>query len=423
MDTISDILSTFFVSKNNKIQKQSNKTYQQQKSKEKESPIKELSNKINIKQLNQNKNNVNKKDQETQVELDLSDSQLKTHIETQLKKIFNSDKRSLNKISSELNSNKNPSAKDTNSNSSSSSSSSSSASAKDTNSSAKDTNSSAKDINSSAKDTNSSPSSSPSANDTNASSSSSAKDTNPTPNPTPNSTSSSSSKDTTKDKSNKKISKYNNLENSKKSLSNSIKIKKCIMKNDLYYKRNLIIMNSSLHKNLKTLNNILYDQSLIDECKNLYNNNIYVACSSDNKSKFKKMFDENPYLYFTDFNIKMNFSKKTIDSFADNNNKKTIFIVDDSLENSVYEKLLNRLVNYDDIKIIFIVSSFSLKMYNHIKKLINESILLIFENNDSSSDKLKFYNNIIKKLFSYIEFSTIKNYEKFIIKDQELRYY
>ena len=165
------------------------------------------------------------------------------------------------------------------------------------------------------------------------------------------------------------------------------------------------------------------------DVNSIYDNNIHIITSNENKKMFKKMLLDNPYLYFTNFDIKQSFTKKQHRELEDLKTR-TIYIIDinvlqddfdiESLLNkNIHLILISNVDNYDD-KII--------STYNSI----GDNKLLIHTINKLKMMQKQFYKKIVKTICSnqpddfesYYNLINNENLDlKYIVfKNNELRY-
>jgi hypothetical protein len=206
------------------------------------------------------------------------------------------------------------------------------------------------------------------------------------------------------------------------SLPSSYKIKKFISKNEKFSNKNLLLMNKNLKLNLDMLNKILYDYSLMNDCKNKFEKYIYVISELSNKLEFKNMFDANPYLYFTDIKISSKLTGNMIKDFKEYN-KKTILIMDGSIDPHIIITILDKLKKFN-IHVIFLASNYSTTLYKRLNNLLNESCLLLHKNCKNLSNEKKFHKNIMEKIHSNINFDTYYNsFDNIVMSDYLIRYF
>ena len=203
-------------------------------------------------------------------------------------------------------------------------------------------------------------------------------------------------------------------------------LKKYILKPSEFYKKNIMIINDNLNDNISFLGDFLYKLSMMKDLTSIYDNDIHIIASIENKKLYKQMLLDNPYLYFTNFDVKQTLTKKKINEL-DSNSHRTIYIIDNEIlkdKNDVLKTLL-----YKNIQIIIISNDddkTSLDSYN----LLGNNRLMIHKPNKLKLFQKKFYKNYIKKICNiqtFDEYYDMINNENLdikyiILKDKELRY-
>ena len=202
--------------------------------------------------------------------------------------------------------------------------------------------------------------------------------------------------------------------------------KKYILKPSEFYKKNIMIINDNINDNISFLGDFLYKLSMMKDVTSIYDDDIHIISSIGNKKLYKQMLLDNPYLYFTNFDVKQTLTKKKINEL-DSNSRRTIYIIDnDILKHStdVLQTLLDKniqviIISNDDDKT-------SLDSYN----LLGNNRLMIHKPNKLKLIQKKFYKNYIKKICdiqTFDEYYDMINNENLdikyiILKDTELRY-
>ena len=178
-------------------------------------------------------------------------------------------------------------------------------------------------------------------------------------------------------------------------------------------------MNKNLELNLELLNEILYDHSLIDGCKDKFEKCIYVFSHNSNKVEFKNMFDNNPYLYFTEVKIAGKLTPNTLKELK-NSEKQCIVIIDGHIDTHIILDICNKINNLN-IHLLFLTSNYSISLYKKLSNIFNDYFILIHKNTNLSNDK-KFFINIINKLFENVNFEKFLDFNKVIINKDSLKY-
>jgi hypothetical protein len=203
-------------------------------------------------------------------------------------------------------------------------------------------------------------------------------------------------------------------------------LRKYILKPSEFYKKNIMIINDNINDNISFLGDFLYKLSMMKDVTSIYDNDIHIIASLENKKLYKQMLLDNPYLYFTNFDVKQTLTKKKINEL-DSNSHRTIYIIDNEIlkdKNDVLKTLLDKniqiiIISNDDDKT-------SLDSYN----LLGNNRLMIHKPNKLKLFQKKFYKNYIKKLCNiqtFDEYYDMINNENLdikyiILKDTELRY-
>lgn len=205
-------------------------------------------------------------------------------------------------------------------------------------------------------------------------------------------------------------------------IENETDMKKYILKSNELYKKNINIVFDSFSNGLDILFDLLYKISLIKDISEIYDNTIHIITEVSNKKLYKQMLLENPYLYFTDFNVKSSFSEAS-------NDKKTriVYIFDNFMANK-YKSHIDKMIN-SNVQ-IFILTNIDDKTGFDTYSILGKNRILIYKPNKLKMFQKKFYSYYVKtlSLFSNFEkYYTCINNENLdvkyiILKDDELRY-
>jgi hypothetical protein len=207
------------------------------------------------------------------------------------------------------------------------------------------------------------------------------------------------------------------------------KVKRYIIKSTGMCRKNIAIINTDVDDNFKVLSDVLHSFSIMNNVQDVYYNTINII-TSENKRKCKKMFLDNPYMYFTDFSVSHSIPSTKIKSIIENE-KKVIVIIDmDNLRDN-FEKYIDLVQS--NAQVILLSSSYSEEIVDAYKKLGENRIIL------HKKQKLKllqknFFNKLLKRVCETVETMTFETYyeimneENFGIKyvivlKSELRYY
>lgn len=198
-------------------------------------------------------------------------------------------------------------------------------------------------------------------------------------------------------------------------------IKKYVLRPSELYKKNILIANIDKHDNINILSDLINSFSAMEDVEKIYNQDMYIITNKDNKKMFKKMLLDNPYLHFMNIHIKS--QTKPIDT----NDKKTIVII--------HLQSVDDIIIQDSDKLQYIIVSDKIedKLLKAYEKLGEDKILLHKKESTKALQKTFF-----KKVIQYIcedinELDFTKYYEfinqkKFglkyiILKGHNLRYY
>jgi hypothetical protein len=217
------------------------------------------------------------------------------------------------------------------------------------------------------------------------------------------------------------------------SLSNEenedVVVKKYILRPSDFYKNNILIVNDTIKDSINILSDLLYKMSLMKDVNTIYDDNIHVITSPENKKFFTKMLLENPYLYFSNFNVKKQLARKTINDL-DNLEKRTIYIIDSkTLLKPLKHKDIQKIITKNVHLIIIAGEDHNVaKTYG----IMGESRLLIHKLNKSKNMQKHFYKTTIKKIclsknLSLDNYNKIINNEDYdmkyiILKNDDIRY-
>ena len=201
-------------------------------------------------------------------------------------------------------------------------------------------------------------------------------------------------------------------------------MKKYVLKPSEFYKKNMFIISDNVKTSIDILSDFLHKISMMKNADSIYNNSINIISNVQNKKLYKQMLLENPYLYFTNFDVKNSLTKRKIDSL--DNDLRTIFIFDN--------EMAHQYVEYIDILFsknahVFVLLDEEDKniydLYNHF-----ESKLLIYKPSKNKMLQKRFYKNFIKKHFKDLLFDQYYNkvnnenidIKYVVLKNDELRY-
>jgi len=201
-------------------------------------------------------------------------------------------------------------------------------------------------------------------------------------------------------------------------------MKKYILKPSEFYKKNMFIISDNVKTSIDILSDFLHKISMMKNADSIYSNSVNIISNVQNKKLYKQMLLENPYLYFTNFDVKNSLTKRKIDSL--DNDSRTIFIFDN--------EMAHQYIEYIDILFSKNVHVFVLldEEDKNIYDLYNlfESKLLIYKPSKNKMLQKRFYKNFIKKHFKDLLFDQYYNkvnnenidIKYVILKNDELRY-
>jgi hypothetical protein len=197
----------------------------------------------------------------------------------------------------------------------------------------------------------------------------------------------------------------------------STALKKYNLKPSDFYKKNIMIINEDKRDNLNFLSDFLYKLSLMKNVNTIYNNDIHVITTVENKKMFKQMLLENPYLYFTNFEVKQHISKKDLTSIKENQNR-TIYIIDNNSINDQKEfNIIRELIDNNVHVIIAASDNDDNKQILLLYDALGKEKLLIHKLNKLKTMQKKFHKNFVKPITkSFPKFESF--YE--MINDQEI---
>ena len=202
-------------------------------------------------------------------------------------------------------------------------------------------------------------------------------------------------------------------------------LKKYILKPSQFYKKNISIVTDEIEGGIEILSDLLYKLSLIRDVEKIYDNTIHIVSDIDNKKLYKQMLLDNPYLYFTNFDVKHSLTKRNItESISD---KRSIYIFDNIMVNK-YKDLVNSII--DKNVHVFVLSNYEDKTGFDTYSYLGSEKILLYKPNKLKMIHKKFYRYYVKPLSIFEDFDSYyltvndENLDlKYIImKNDELRY-
>lgn len=214
-----------------------------------------------------------------------------------------------------------------------------------------------------------------------------------------------------------------------KAQEDKVQPRKYIMRAVGLCRKNITIVNTDANDNFQILSDLLHSFSIMSNVQDVFYNSICVV-TSDNKRKFKRMFLENPYMYFTDFNVLSTLNNTKMKDITENE-KRVIVILDmDSFRDNIYSEKYNELF-LSRAQIILVSTSYTEDIINVYNQFGDNKIIL------HKKQKLKllqknFYNKLLRQVcdtpLSFEMYYKVMNEDNFgvkyiIVLGKELRYY
>jgi hypothetical protein len=207
---------------------------------------------------------------------------------------------------------------------------------------------------------------------------------------------------------------------------NGNSIAKYTLKPNEFCKKSIFIVNDNLKDSIDILSDLLYKLGLKKDIDTLYNNKIHIISSIDNKKLYRQMLLENPYLYFTDFDVKSSLQKRKLNDLDDT--KRHIFIFDIDTANEYTDSIVE--LSKRNIH-LFVLAKDEDKLIHALYSSLGSNKLMICKPTKLKMIHKKFYKNYIKHICDneqdfdqYYNKINNENIDKkyIIIKDNQLRY-
>jgi hypothetical protein len=194
-------------------------------------------------------------------------------------------------------------------------------------------------------------------------------------------------------------------------------------------RKNITIVNTDANDNFQILSDLLHSFSIMNNVQDVFYNSICVV-TSENKRKFKRMFLDNPYMYFTEFNVLSTLGSTKMKDITENE-KRVIVILDmDSFRDNIYSDKYSELFQ-SRAQIILVSTSYTEDIINVYNQFGDNKIIL------HKKQKLKllqknFYNKLLRQVcdtpLSFEMYYKVMNEDNFgvkyiIVLGKELRYY
>lgn len=211
--------------------------------------------------------------------------------------------------------------------------------------------------------------------------------------------------------------------------SGRFNLKRHILKASQFYKKNIIVVNNETADNVSIVSDLVHSLSLMRNVETLYQNTIHVITTAENKKRYKKMLLENPYLYFSNFDVRERLMPSSIKEM-ETDSKRSLYVVD-------YEKFL-QMADYkqflqNNVHVILVAVKTPLYI-DEVYRALGDNSLLIHKRDKLKSLQKIFFKKIVKRLADNIDELSVDDYiekvnsESFdgtyiILKGNELRYY
>jgi len=216
-----------------------------------------------------------------------------------------------------------------------------------------------------------------------------------------------------------------NVSLSSDDIETEIELKKYILKPSEYCKKNILFLNSDKEDNVGVLSEFMSNLGLI---KNIdtYDKTVTVISAHENKQLFKKMMLENPYLFFTEFNIKTGLVRN-----KDVDQKRKIYILD--MENeSISLDYIKRLCESNS-QVFVMCSNYNYPALTDVYNILGSSALIINKKDKLKSLQKNMFKKVVSTLCQNIPKMTFNEYydvmnnsdtviRYVVIKNGELRY-
>ena len=184
----------------------------------------------------------------------------------------------------------------------------------------------------------------------------------------------------------------------------------------------MTIVAADTKSGIEILSDLLYKLSIMKDVQNIYDNKIHIVSEPENKKLYKQMLLENPYLYFTDFDVKQTINKKKV-SDLDNSEKRTIYIFDNGVANNYIKEIVEKNVQ------VFVLCNEDIMGFDTYD-MLKQNRILLYKPSKLKMMQKKFYKNYIKRLTEIDNFETYYSMisdenldiKYIILRDKQLRY-
>ena len=218
-----------------------------------------------------------------------------------------------------------------------------------------------------------------------------------------------------------------------------LSLNKYIIKSSDFYRKNILLVNDDREINENILGDLLHKLNIMKNVDKIYNNYIHVLTDNIYKKSFKRLLLDNPYLHFSNFDVKNNLTNSKLREISESD-KRNLYIIDFSslieLNSNVFN-IIDDLLKYN-VQLIVLCTNYD-KFVSVIYKLLNNGgsdkskCLLIHKPNKFQSLQRQFFNKICKKIIDiqdnldhthYCDFVNNENNDirHIIIKDSVLYY-
>ena len=217
-----------------------------------------------------------------------------------------------------------------------------------------------------------------------------------------------------------------NVSLSSDDIESEIELKKYILKPSEYCKKNILFLNSDKEDNVGVLSEFLSNLGLIKNIET-YDKTVTVISAHENKQLFKKMMLENPYLFFTEFNIKTSLVRNK----DKDDTKRKIYILD--MENELISLDYVKRLRESNSQVFIMCSNYNYPALTDVYNILGSTALVINKKDKLKSLQKNMFKKVVSTLCQNIPKMTFDDYydvmnnsdtviRYIVIKDGELRY-
>jgi flagellar biosynthesis GTPase FlhF len=189
-------------------------------------------------------------------------------------------------------------------------------------------------------------------------------------------------------------------------------VKKYILKPSEFYKKNISIVSDDVKSGIEILSDLLYKLSIMKDVDTIYDNRIQIVSDVKNKKLYKQMLLDNPYLYFTEFDVRQNLTKKKV-SDLDDLKKRTIYIFDNGVADNYISEIVGK-----NLQVFVLCNEYDSGFDTY--EMLQPNRLLIYKPSKLKMVQKKFYNNYVKKLTDFDKFESY--YQKVTDENLDIKY-